>query len=130
VLAKASNEDMSPRVEFGNKHRVPEINVLTVWFDRMHSAHEELLLLGIFVFIDIATSAPFVRRLQDCLSAILQAGARAWQNRSRGTFSLRRDDDLEIFARHNKSVLAAAIHPLKQRSQVQRREKSFCLRPA
>jgi hypothetical protein len=60
VLAKTANEDMSPRVEFGNQHRVPEIDVRTVRFDRMRGAHEQLLLLGIFVFIDIAASAPLV----------------------------------------------------------------------
>src|SRR5882672_1319699 len=98
---------MSPRVEFGNKHRVPEIDVLTVRFDRMRRAHEQLLVLG-------KSSSSTSRRLQDCLSAILQAVMRTRQNRCRGTFSLRRDDDLEIFARHNKRVLAAAIHPLKQ----------------
>jgi len=44
----------------------------------MRDAHQDLLLLGIFVFIDIAASALLVRRLQDCLSAILQAVGRAW----------------------------------------------------
>jgi hypothetical protein len=63
----------------------------------MRRAHQDLLLSGVVVFIDIAASALLVRRLQ-----------------ARGYASLRRYDDLEIFARHNKSVLAAAIHPLKQ----------------
>src|SRR5467141_2220008 len=60
------------------------------------------------------SSSSTSRRLQDCLSAILHAGTRAWQSRPRGYASLRRYDDLEIFARHNKSVIAAAIHPLQQ----------------
>jgi len=120
VLAKTADEDMSPRVEFGHQHRVPEINVRTVRFDRMRRAHGQLLLLGIFVFIDIAASAPLVRRLQDCLFVDLAGGRDCPANldavlkppsRLRFTASLRRPRDIRS---HNKSVIAAAIHPLQQ----------------
>jgi hypothetical protein len=40
----------------------------------MRRAHGQLLLLGIFVFIDIAASAALVRRLQDCLFVDLAGG--------------------------------------------------------
>jgi hypothetical protein len=53
---QTANEDMSPSVEFGNKHRVQKSTYYQVRFDRMRRA-QATLLLGIVVVIDIAASA-------------------------------------------------------------------------